>query len=54
MQNMKALNLPNADSAFFLLRKETSDKTARRDAVSENYEIILLIGDNLTDYLEVN
>jgi len=53
IKNLSDKGFPNADSSFILLRTETSDKTARRDQVSQNYEIILLVGDNLTDFSEV-
>jgi 5'-nucleotidase (lipoprotein e(P4) family) len=50
IQNMEEKGFPNADSAFVLLKDDTSDKTARREKVSEKYEIVLLIGDNLGDF----
>ena len=53
MENMKEKGFPNVDSSFIFLKKETSDKTERRAKVSENYEIILFVGDNLTDYSEI-
>ncbi len=49
IKNLKNLNFPNADSLHVFLKNKTSDKTARRTKVAENYEIILLIGDNLND-----
>ena len=36
-----------------LLKTNTSSKTVRRDLVKENFEIILLIGDNLGDFSEI-
>jgi len=52
LKNLQALGFPNADSAFVLLKgpKESGDKTSRREQVSTNYEVLLYIGDNLTDY----
>ncbi len=50
LENLIAEGLPNADSAHVLLRTDARDKSVRRDKVSENYEIILFIGDNLTDF----
>lgn len=52
MKNMQEKGFPNIDSSFFFLRSETSDKTKRRNSVRENYEIILFVGDNLTDFSE--
>jgi 5'-nucleotidase (lipoprotein e(P4) family) len=48
--NLQKFSLPNADTEHVLLKLSTSDKTERRDAVSENYKIALLIGDNLADF----
>lgn len=52
IENMKTYNFPNADSSFVFLKKETSDKTARRKKVFEKYEVLLFVGDNLTDFDE--
>ena len=49
IKNLQKLNFPNADSMHVFLKDETSDKTERRAKVSEKHEIIMLIGDNLTD-----
>lgn len=48
--NLKTAGFPNASDEFILLKEDTSDKSARRDAVSQNYTIALLIGDNLGDF----
>lgn len=53
INNLIELNFPNADSTHIFLKADTSDKTARRAKVSEGYEIILFIGDNLTDYSQI-
>ncbi len=53
ISNLEAYGFPNADSTHVLLREETSDKTARRQVVSEDYNIILFVGDNLTDYSQI-
>lgn len=50
VKNLQALNLPNADTTHVLLKDKTYDKTPRRNKVSENYEIVMLVGDNLTDF----
>jgi 5'-nucleotidase (lipoprotein e(P4) family) len=36
-----------------LFRVDTSDKQARRDSVEKDFEIALLLGDNLNDFLSV-
>jgi 5'-nucleotidase (lipoprotein e(P4) family) len=51
LENLKLHNLPNADSAFVLLRAKESDKDPRRDVItSKGYNIKMLIGDNLGDF----
>lgn len=53
LKNLQKENFAFADSAHLLLMTNTSSKTARRDIVKENYEIILLIGDNMGDLSEI-
>ena len=53
MKNMKELNFPCVDSTHFLLKTTESGKKARRDIIKKDYNIILFIGDNLTDYSEI-
>ncbi len=52
IKNLTAEGFPFVDEAHILFKDQTSDKTERRAKVSENYEIILLIGDNLGDFDE--
>jgi 5'-nucleotidase (lipoprotein e(P4) family) len=47
--NMAALGFADADSAHMLLRETTSSKEGRRALIEKDYEIILLVGDNLAD-----
>jgi 5'-nucleotidase (lipoprotein e(P4) family) len=47
IKNLKDKGFPFADSTHLIL------KTARRDAISEKYDILLLIGDNLTDFDDI-
>ena len=53
VQNLKNLGFPNADEEHVLLKESTSDKTERRDFISGQYEIIVLLGDQLTDFDQV-
>lgn len=53
IKNLKVLNFPNADKEHIFLRTTSSNKTERRNKVTEQHEIILLIGDNLTDFSEI-
>ena len=53
IQNLKKLGFPNADEEHVLLKESSSDKTERRDFVSDQYEIIVLLGDQLTDFDQI-
>jgi 5'-nucleotidase (lipoprotein e(P4) family) len=52
-KRMRQLGIPFADKKHLLLRTKTSDKQPRRDMVTKDYEIALLMGDNLNDFLSV-
>jgi 5'-nucleotidase (lipoprotein e(P4) family) len=52
-KKLKALGLPFVDEKHLLFRINTSDKQPRRDIVAKDYEIALLLGDNLNDFLSV-
>lgn len=53
IQNLKAHLFPFADADHVFLKETTSDKTARRAKVAAEYNILLFVGDNLTDYSEL-
>lgn len=53
LKNLQQEGFAFADSSHLLLKTTTSSKKARRAIVKENYEIILLIGDNLGDFSEI-
>lgn len=53
LKNLKTLNLPDADEEHLLLRTAESDKTERRNKVAQNHQVLLYVGDNLTDYSEI-
>ena len=50
LKNLQHFNLPNADEAHLLTRQTTSSKEVRRQQVMKNYEVLLLMGDNLADF----
>lgn len=52
INNLKKHGFPNADTSHVLLKKDKSDKTNRRNIVSENYTIVMLVGDNLADFTQ--
>ena len=51
-ENLVSLGYPFDEDTLMLLREETSDKTARRNTLND-YEIIMLLGDNLADFNSV-
>ncbi|MDZ7775815.1 MAG: 5'-nucleotidase, lipoprotein e(P4) family [Bacteroidales bacterium] len=53
LKNLKKLGFPDADEDHLLLKTTTSGKTERRNAISENYYVVLLLGDNLNDFSDV-
>ncbi|MCD6179181.1 MAG: 5'-nucleotidase, lipoprotein e(P4) family [Bacteroidales bacterium] len=53
LSNLINNGFPFADSTHVLLRTTTSDKEPRRSIVKENYEIVLLFGDNLGDFSSI-
>ncbi len=50
INNLKKLGFPDAKESNVLLRSNSRSKSERRKFVSENYEVIMLIGDNLADF----
>jgi 5'-nucleotidase (lipoprotein e(P4) family) len=50
INNLKENGFPYADTLHLVLRNNTSSKESRRRALSEKYDIVLLIGDNLADF----
>ena len=53
LNNLRAKELPSADAEHLLLKTTVSSKEPRRNFIAQNYEIILLLGDNLADLEEV-
>lgn len=53
IKNLKNLGFPFADDDHVLLMKDTSNKEERRKQVLDQYEIFLLLGDNLSDFSEI-
>lgn len=51
-ENIRNLGFPQTTDDHFLLRTDERNKENRRQSVSENYEIVLLVGDNLGDFYE--
>ena len=54
IRNLKSLGLPFDDNINSLIMREDEgvrDKTKRRKNIAENYRIVLLLGDQLTDFI---
>ncbi|NIZ03205.1 5'-nucleotidase, lipoprotein e(P4) family [Thalassospira lucentensis] len=56
IENLKKFGFPYADDKHVMLRGEVeewgSNKTPRRQAVSDNYRVIMQFGDNLGDFTD--
>ncbi len=52
MENLNKLGFPQLDDQHIYLREKDSDKEPRRIKISEKYEIVLLVGDNIADFYE--
>ncbi|UAY51076.1 5'-nucleotidase, lipoprotein e(P4) family [Ferruginibacter albus] len=50
LKNLQQFGLPDADSAHLLLKQSSSSKETRRLQVMKDYEVVLLMGDNLSDF----
>jgi 5'-nucleotidase (lipoprotein e(P4) family) len=51
--DLQHLNLPNADTAHMLFLTNTSSKEPRRNRVEQSYKVVMLMGDNLNDFMNV-
>jgi len=52
-KNLIELGFPNVGEKHLLLRTDTSNKQPRRDIVEKDYNVVLLMGDNLNDFLNI-
>lgn len=50
LQNLQRFYFPDADNAHLLIRHTTSGKEDRRQQVMADHDVILLMGDNLSDF----
>lgn len=53
LKDLKRWGFPDAVNENLFLKQKTSGKQSRRDIVAQNYEIVLLFGDNLSDFSPV-
>ncbi|OFX17178.1 MAG: 5'-nucleotidase, lipoprotein e(P4) family [Bacteroidetes bacterium GWA2_31_9] len=52
-KNLKAHNFPFVDEKHMIFKTTENSKKMRRDSLKTEYEFLLLIGDNLTDFNEL-
>ncbi len=50
ISNLTKLGYPYADSTHVLLKDTTSKKQARRDIVLKDHQVLMYLGDNLSDF----
>ncbi len=50
IHNMEAVNFPFADREHLLLRTDGSSKKDRFDKIRKDYDVLLYMGDNLSDF----
>lgn len=53
IENLKSVGFQDVSNENVLLRTTESAKEPRRQTISANYRIVLLVGDNLNDFSEV-
>ncbi len=53
MDNLRHFGFPFADEAHLMINTSTSDKEPRRQLVNAKYDVLLLCGDNLSDFANV-
>ncbi len=53
IDNLNAYGLPFVDDTHLMFRGEKSSKADRRAAVEKNFKVIMLIGDNLSDFSDL-
>ena len=50
LKDLQRWNFPDATNDHLFLKQTTSGKEQRRSIVAQNHEIVLLLGDNLSDF----
>jgi len=51
--NLQNCNFPYADRNHLYLKSETSSKEFRRNMVEKQHEVVMLVGDNLSDFSQI-
>jgi 5'-nucleotidase (lipoprotein e(P4) family) len=50
---LQRLKLPDADTSHMLFLSNDFSKESRRQTVMKNYDVVMLLGDNLNDFMQV-
>jgi len=50
LAQLKYLDVPFADEEHLFVFRESSDKTPAREKIAEDFDVVVLLGDNLNDY----
>lgn len=50
LQNLQASGFPYADVEHLTVLRETSNKETVQDAIRENFNVVVMLGDNLNDF----
>ena len=53
IKNLKKEGFPFADKKHLLMRTASSSKKERRQSIEKTHKIVLLVGDNLGDFLDI-
>lgn len=53
LKNLQKFGFPYADKDHLFVMKESSNKEPRREVIADKYNILLLCGDNLSDFSNV-
>lgn len=53
IENLRKLGFPYADEEHVIVKSDVSNKEARRQAIMQDYEVFMYLGDNLIDFAEV-
>lgn len=53
LKNLKKYNFPLQSDSNLILRSKESSKETRRKDIAKNYNIVLLLGDNLADFSSI-
>jgi 5'-nucleotidase (lipoprotein e(P4) family) len=53
LENLQKFNFPDASNDHLFVRQNTSGKEARRQQVMTGHDVVMLLGDNLSDFSQV-